>query len=289
MNNYEFLLRILTLLFGFSAITVSLVFYFQLRKPLALHFAGFLTGIFLQLFGDFISFLSQYLPNMWNNEGSYLFYIICFSSYLSFSYFGILFILSFKRKTLSLFHKMLIIIPIFTLSILEDLDIINERILIMTFALTTLFMLVNMLKFYRNISDKFLKKSITILVIESVILFPFLVFISLGKFTSLSITVIYIHMFLISVESLYFAYKFISKKPFLNEGVITKDFKDKYKLSEREIEITQLIINGMQNKDIAEKLCISLRTVTTHNSNIYKKVYVKNRIQLLNLFNENWT
>jgi LuxR family maltose regulon positive regulatory protein len=50
-------------------------------------------------------------------------------------------------------------------------------------------------------------------------------------------------------------------------------------LSEREIEIVRYINEGMSNKDIAEKLCITDGTVKRHKYNIYKKLSVKKRAQ----------
>ena len=43
-------------------------------------------------------------------------------------------------------------------------------------------------------------------------------------------------------------------------------------LSNREIEVLSLIVQGMINKEIAEKLNISLTTVITHRKNIMYKL-----------------
>lgn len=48
-------------------------------------------------------------------------------------------------------------------------------------------------------------------------------------------------------------------------------------LSPREIEVLELIYSGLGNKEIADKLFISLSTVKTHINNIYKILEVKNR------------
>jgi LuxR family maltose regulon positive regulatory protein len=50
-------------------------------------------------------------------------------------------------------------------------------------------------------------------------------------------------------------------------------------LSEREIEILQLIAEGLTNQEIASKLYLSLNTVKAHNRNIYSKLSVSNRTQ----------
>jgi LuxR family transcriptional regulator, maltose regulon positive regulatory protein len=50
-------------------------------------------------------------------------------------------------------------------------------------------------------------------------------------------------------------------------------------LSRREIEVLQLIADGMANKEIAQKLNISLRTVKYHTTNIYAKLNINGRAQ----------
>jgi DNA-binding NarL/FixJ family response regulator len=52
------------------------------------------------------------------------------------------------------------------------------------------------------------------------------------------------------------------------------------KLSEREGEIIRLIVGGASTTDIAERLCISPRTVETHRKNIYRKLGVHTNVEL---------
>lgn len=69
--------------------------------------------------------------------------------------------------------------------------------------------------------------------------------------------------------------------PVLNSRLINRDI-DKEKLeslTKREIEILTQVTSGMFNKEIANNLNISERTVKNHISNIFKKIDVSDRTQ----------
>jgi len=51
-------------------------------------------------------------------------------------------------------------------------------------------------------------------------------------------------------------------------------------LTERELEIVQLIAQGLRNKEIADKLSISEQTVKNHLHNIFDKLGVSDRLEL---------
>jgi len=59
------------------------------------------------------------------------------------------------------------------------------------------------------------------------------------------------------------------------------DFIRRHEISPREAEIIAEICNGLSNKEIADKLFISLQTVKDHTSRIYSKTNVRNRMQLM--------
>lgn len=59
------------------------------------------------------------------------------------------------------------------------------------------------------------------------------------------------------------------------------EFCVKYELTTRQQEIVKLIIEGCSNKEISEKLFITEGTVKTHIYNIFKKVDISSRNQLL--------
>ncbi len=58
--------------------------------------------------------------------------------------------------------------------------------------------------------------------------------------------------------------------------------EDQYHLTKREREILRMVINGTPNKEIAESLGKSVRTVETHRFNIMKKMNVNNAIDMVN-------
>ena len=61
---------------------------------------------------------------------------------------------------------------------------------------------------------------------------------------------------------------------------------EKYNISTREQDILNLIMKGKSNQEIEDTLFISMHTVKTHISNIYKKFAVKNRLELIRLIQQ---
>ncbi len=57
---------------------------------------------------------------------------------------------------------------------------------------------------------------------------------------------------------------------------------ERFRLTSREKDIAQLICKGNTYKAIAAGLYISVRTVTTHVQNIFEKLKVSNKIEVIN-------
>ena len=62
---------------------------------------------------------------------------------------------------------------------------------------------------------------------------------------------------------------------------IKPDFVEVAHLSDRELEVLRLICLGMNNDEIADKLCISPKTVKSHKSNLLEKTECKNATGLI--------
>lgn len=65
-----------------------------------------------------------------------------------------------------------------------------------------------------------------------------------------------------------------------------EEFCKKFDVSPRETDIIREICNGLSNKEISEKLFISLQTVKDHTHRIYTKTNVRNRVQLINMIKD---
>jgi len=52
-------------------------------------------------------------------------------------------------------------------------------------------------------------------------------------------------------------------------------------LSNRESEVAELVTKGLSNKEVANQLLVAEKTVKFHLTNIYKKMNVKSRGQLI--------
>ena len=84
--------------------------------------------------------------------------------------------------------------------------------------------------------------------------------------------------------------KYLSKNYVHPTNIVSENtkesFVERFGISKRETEIIDEIIQGRTNKEISERLFISLQTVKDHIHNIFLKTEVKNRVQLTNLIRQ---
>lgn len=65
------------------------------------------------------------------------------------------------------------------------------------------------------------------------------------------------------------------------EPGINETERVKLGLSTREMEVLQLMADGLSNQEIADQLYVSLNTVKTHSSKLFEKMDVKRRTQAI--------
>lgn len=76
----------------------------------------------------------------------------------------------------------------------------------------------------------------------------------------------------------------VEKKVYITpDNVATANEEElaKLGLSKRELEVLQLIAEGLSNQEIASRLFVSLNTIKTHSSRIFEKLDVKRRTQAI--------
>ena len=76
---------------------------------------------------------------------------------------------------------------------------------------------------------------------------------------------------------------FADEKPAISAVVAAQALPSS--LSAREIEIAELVAQGLRNREVADKLMISEWTVKNHVKNIYKKLSIDRRSELISLLN----
>jgi DNA-binding CsgD family transcriptional regulator len=67
------------------------------------------------------------------------------------------------------------------------------------------------------------------------------------------------------------------------QGGLNSEFTKKYGLSNRQAEVTGVLLQGKSDKEIAALLNIALNTVQTHLKHIYRKTGVRGRYALMAL------
>ena len=77
----------------------------------------------------------------------------------------------------------------------------------------------------------------------------------------------------------------VEKEVFTNrvDFAINQHEIDKLNLSRRELEVLQLMAEGLSNQEIAERLFVSLNTIKTHSAQIFEKMEVKRRTQAIDM------
>jgi DNA-binding CsgD family transcriptional regulator len=95
------------------------------------------------------------------------------------------------------------------------------------------------------------------------------------------------YIFALNVGSFFFAGRFLNTDPLLREGRVTDACRERFGLTAREAEIIEELLDGKTNQKLADTLFISRKTVENHLYNIFQKMDVKNRVQLIGTL-RNW-
>ncbi|HTE30311.1 MAG TPA: LuxR C-terminal-related transcriptional regulator [Chryseolinea sp.] len=78
----------------------------------------------------------------------------------------------------------------------------------------------------------------------------------------------------------------VEKEVFIEKAddfTVNQRVLDKIGLSKRELEVLQLMAQGLSNQEIASRLFLSLHTIKTHSSRIFEKMDVERRTQAIDM------
>lgn len=91
-----------------------------------------------------------------------------------------------------------------------------------------------------------------------------------------------------AIETIYNGGEYYSKmvsdnflKNYIKKFKVDQNLFDNEDLTQREIEILKLAASGISNKDLADKLFISIKTVDAHKNHIMQKLKLKNTAEMV--------
>jgi DNA-binding CsgD family transcriptional regulator len=79
-------------------------------------------------------------------------------------------------------------------------------------------------------------------------------------------------------------FRLYHRAPTKEDGETISSLAQEYDITQREREVMELIVQGKSNKEIEDQLCISFSTVKNHVYNLYRKLNVNSRTQLMHMF-----
>jgi len=296
MENILFLFYIATFIFGISSLTTFLFTTFKTFNKLFIHILFFYLNFTLLIF--FMVIKNYLIINL--NEYYYQFKSLIQYLRLLFDYLthlsGMLLIhyLFSKnyRKKANFF-----IIPVLTFSyIVEFLSIIGINLYLALYdklneehflanivsSLLLIYLLIIILIKYKSIKKNEYKNLLRNLFITTLIFLPGIVFDKFNiKYHAVFSPLMYC---IISTLLLRFILKFYNKNYHLSNVEIeniNNNLLNEYDITKREKEIIMLILKGYNNRKIADSIFVSINTVKTHVYNIYNKLKINNRYELM--------
>lgn len=303
MKDLVFLYYIFSYSIGLPALVIAIIAYLKTRHRILMYYLPLLISTTIQLvFTTILRYQDITLPhpNTYSNVVIKYLYLLSESSIILFlplfchsllkisfprfrnTFFGILFILSlgiifstFFLRYLPQQHQ-LIALPGFE---------IYRGVFFGSVLYSVILILLN----YRKLSERFTRLVVIITLIFILVslveilhceLFPIL------KYLSLPIPLSPLCYLILNIIFIIPVIRDLLLKPTISDFQNRMDLQQ-YQITNREKEIINLLVQGMQNKEISQRLWISESTVKTHIQNIYKKLGIQNRVQLVNFLKEN--
>ena len=241
----DFFLNVLLILFSFFMISTNNL-YAVIHSPITGRFSICIFGAFLSLFFSFgiVNFTFDLIHI--SSRASVRKFILAYSV--------IVFVFSFILIFMEFFQR-----PAFVLNLIG-------------LWIPTGFSLIISIVFFKRIDKGLFRKEKWIIIFLAVLnLVLSFVLHSAPFIFIISISLLIYHIF----------YHFYFSSPISKtEKTLKEDFIKDFGITKREQEIIEALLHGKSNKELAETLFVSEKTIETHLANIYRKVGVKNRLEL---------
>jgi DNA-binding CsgD family transcriptional regulator len=138
------------------------------------------------------------------------------------------------------------------------------------------------IRYRRNVLNENLKRVMRFTFIITVLFIPGIILDEIIASQGVNLVIVPIFFIFVGVYSV-IAFNKVSDSIQNKKYSISKSFIEKYGITERETEVILLLLKGLSYNKIAGELVISISTVRTHVTNIYKKTSVNSRYELYNL------
>ena len=260
-------------LFSFAAGLISLLFFLRFKKPFFVHVFLITTAFFLISANSFYVAVHGAITSR--------IFICIFGGLLSlfFSYGIISFALDYIqinpaariRKFIPLYSIAVFltsIVLIFISSLAHPSFLLN----ILGIWIPTAVSVLTGLLFYKRINTGIFRKEKWLIIILSLanLALSFLLH-SIPFVFIISVSILIYHIF----------YRFYFSSPIAKtERSLSEDFIKDFSITKREQEIILALLDGKSNKELAETFFVTQKTIEAHLANIYRKIGVKNRLEL---------
>jgi DNA-binding CsgD family transcriptional regulator len=308
MQQIVLLYLFLCLLVGVPALVMTVILYHQHRKSELLYYAGIFVCMTVQVFTNLNAFYQSILDTHLNTFSLVGILIAApFSTimyFLMMLFFHRLLKVPYEQAARPFIIAVGIVVTMLILSPLSiQFDFVRSTITMrpgnivigVISTVISLYCLVLPLIFWKRIADKAVKRYLVQFLVVAGLCLPGIIrdafyFSTSADITSLPSVIIFFPFFYLfwAAGTLFYSIRYIigSLKGHPRGSFSPADlekFFTKHDLTAREREIVALLVEGLGNKQIADRLTISVRTVSNHLYNIYQKLAVSTRFELLAL------
>ena len=276
----ESIILFIACLFSFAAVLISLLFFLRYKKIFFFHVLLILFSFFLLSTNNLYAAIYTPITDriILCIFGAFL--TLCFSYGIIHFTFDLLKISSSATiyKTCSLYSLALFIFAI----IMIFIPVLEKPALLLNilgiWIPTAFSLLISIILHKRIDSGVFRKEKWIFLSLALLNLILSFILNSAPFIFIISISILIYHIF----------YRFYFSSPISKtEKTLSEDFIKDFSITKREQEIIIALLDGKSNKELAETLFVSEKTIETHLANIYRKVGVKNRLELFSRLKNN--